>query len=121
MTIKILEGETSFEFAVDVPNIPTATCDFTVTSQHSNDVLFTVTANRTNTNDRYTSFTADVPVDTDLKHWNGMHNYRLYRDNTTHDTGSFKLITNPGGTTGTEPYISNNETRQAKVIYRPAY
>ena len=121
MTIKIKENQTYFDFAVDVPNITNMICDFIVTSQHSNDTLFGVKAYLIETNDRYSRFTCDIPSDTALNHWNGMHLYRLYLNETTYDTGSFKWVSSPGGETGTESYISNNETRQSKVIYRPNY
>ena len=121
MTIKIIENQTTFQFAVDVPDIIETVLTLTVTSQHSNDVLFTLEAEVIETNSRYTRFNCDTPSDLWDNHWEGMHLYRLHAGTNTYDTGSFKLVLNPGGKVGTEPYISNNETRQSKVIYRPNY
>ena len=36
-------------------------------------------------------------------------------------TGLLKYITEEGGATGTEPFISSNENREATTYYRPQY
>ena len=120
MTITIIENQATFTFAIDTPNI-TIDTQLEVTSQHSNTVLFDLPAVLINSNDRYSRFECVVPTNLWNEHKDGMHTYRVYAAETTYDTGSFKLVTTPGGTAGTEPYVSNNEKRQAKVIYRPAY
>ncbi len=120
MTITILENQATFEFAIDTPNINIDTV-LEVSSQHSNTILFSIPATLLNSNDRYSRFECTVPTNLWNEHKDGMHTYRVIEGETVYDTGSFKLVTTPGGTAGTEPYISNNETRQAKVIYRPDY
>jgi len=50
-----------------------------------------------------------------------MGNYTITKDGSVIDSGSLKLIYSPGGGTGTQSYISDNENRQADVFYRPAY
>lgn len=120
MTIKIIEDQAKFEFAIDIPNIITDT-NLEVFSPYSNTVLFDLPAVMLNNNDRYSRFEVDVPTDFWDKHYNGMYTYRVYVDEDTLDTGSFKLVTKPGGDMGTVPHISNNENREAKVVYRSQY
>jgi hypothetical protein len=50
-----------------------------------------------------------------------MANYKVYQDGGLLDSGSLKLIYSPGGGTGTQDYISDNENREAVVYYTPDY
>ena len=120
MTIKILEDQSTFTYAIDTPNILT-NVQLEVTSLYSNTILFDLSSTLLESNNRYSRFECNVPADFWDKHYNGLYTYRIYEGETTWDTGSFKLITKPGGDTGTESHTSNNENRQAKVIYRPSY
>ena len=121
MTIKILQDQLTFEFAVDTPNIADTLCNFEIFSPFSNTTLLDLEATLIESNDRYSRFQCNVPVDLWDKHYNGMYTYILYKDSTIYDTGSFKLITQPGGDMGTHPHISDNENRQSQVVYRPNY
>ena len=120
MTIKILQDQATFTFAINTPNIITDT-QLEVYSPYSNTVLFDLPAVMLINNDRYTRFEVAVPNDFWDKHFNGMYEYRVYVTGTTYDTGSFKLVTQPGGDMGTVPHISDNENREAKVVYRSQY
>ena len=121
MTIKILENQSTFEIAVDTPNILETVCDFEVFSPYSNTALFTTTATLIETNDRYSRFECLTPADLWDGHYNGMYTYTLYFGSEIYDTGSFKLVTQPGGDMGTVQHISDNENRQSQVVYRPNY
>lgn len=121
MTIKIEENQTDFTFAVNVADMPLGNYKLTVVSQHSNEELFIAAATIIETNARYTLLIAPTTTEMWNNHWNGMHIYTLSADGITYDTGSFKLETQPGGGMGTKAHISNNEMRQAEVIYRPNY
>jgi len=120
MTINILQNQASFTFTVNVPSIA-VNCNLEIFSPYSNTVLvdFTGTLNISNT--RYSQFTVTVPTDFWDNHYNGMYTYRLYEGTTTYDEGSFKLITKPGGDMGTIEHISNNENREAQVVFRSNY
>lgn len=121
MTIKILENQLTFEFAVDVPNTPETRIFLEVFSPYSNTVLFYQEATLLETNARFSRFICDTPTDLWDKHYNGMYVYTLYFNEDVVDTGSFKLVTQPGGDMGTVPHISDNENRQSQVVYRPNY
>ena len=123
MTLEIISYNTQYDFTVNVPNCPIVylTLDLVVTSQLSNDILFQVPLALTATNDRYTSFSFTLPQLEGDNHYNGMYNYTVLLDTGVFDSGSLKLVYSPGGGTGTQPYISDNENRQAIVYYDPAY
>ncbi len=118
MTTTITAEEATFYI-----NSPTSALDvnttFTLKSQYSQDTLITVAAGDwfvDQENARFAQFTVDLPADFKEKHYNGFYTWQL---------GSYsdivKIITQPGGDTGKESYISNNETRDADVFYRPNY
>ena len=120
MTITILEDQLAFYIAIDTPNI-LDDARLEVFSPYSNTVIFDKLAILIESNARYSRFLVDTPTDLWDKHVNGMYTYRVYYLDNTYDTGSFKLITQPGGDMGTIPHISNNENRQATVVYRANY
>jgi|14BtaG_2_1085337.scaffolds.fasta_scaffold04220_4 hypothetical protein len=104
-------------------NSPTSALDlsdsFTLKSQYSQEILVTVASGDWSIiteNARYASFTVDLPADFEDKHYNGYYTWQLgtYSD-------IVKIITQPGGDAGEAEYISNNETREADVFYRPNY
>ena len=75
------------------------------------------------TNDRYT-FTTFLTTNQDLaeRHVNGIYEAELYNETFGLSYKQVvKLITSPGGSTGTKPYISDNEDREAIVYYKPEY
>jgi len=120
MTITILEDQLAFYIAIDTPNIQND-ARLEVFSPYSNTVLFDQVATLIESNARFSRFVVDTPTDLWDKHYNGMYTYKVYDIENIYDTGSFKLITQPGGDMGTVAHISNNENRQATVVYRPNY
>jgi hypothetical protein len=92
---------------------------------HSNTYLdMDMTDPYVESNDRYSvaswiSFSAPRLND---QHVNGIYEAELYSEKLGLSYKQVvKIITSPGGTTGTEPYISNNEDREAIVYYKPEY
>ena len=120
MTIKIIQNQATFNVAINVPNIIEST-QFEVFSPYSNTVLFSLPATFVESNDRYSLFTVAIPTDFWDNHYNGMYTYNVYLGAETLDSGSFKLITKPGGDMGTVPHVSNNENREAQVVFRSNY
>jgi hypothetical protein len=104
-------------------NNPTSALDlndtFTLKSQYSQEVLVTVASGDwtiVSENTRYAEFMVDLPPDFEDKHVNGYYTWALgpYTD-------IVKIITQPGGDTGTVDYISDNENREADTYFRPNY
>lgn len=94
-------------------------------SMHSNRYLdMDMTNVAVQSNDRYSvatwiSFAAPRPND---QHINGIYEAELYSEKLGLSYKQIvKIITSPGGTTGTKPYISDNEDREAIVYYKPEY
>ena len=122
MTIEFIEGDLNYSLYLNVANVTSgASQTLLVSSQASNDEILNVDFTISSTNDRYTriDFTIDAEIPT--QHLNSMADYFAIIDGQTVDQGILKITTNPGGGTYTQNYISNNETRQAKVYYRPEY
>lgn len=133
MTLKIYPS-TDVESVLywNVPNLPglVSSTDhnwqLSFKSQWSNTVLFIISDPALLgivTNDRYTQCafytTSDDLAD---RHVNGIYEAELYNEvlGLSHKQ-LVKLITSPGGSTGTKPYISDNEDREAIVYYKPEY
>ena len=131
MTLEIISYTgTTLDFSINVPNVDTtATFTFDIFSQLSNtaaqvfDPLASFPLTLVQTNARYSEFTiSTAPYQTfGDQHGNGMYNYVVKENGGVIDSGSLKLIFSPGGGTGTQAYISDNEGRQAIVYYDPAY
>lgn len=120
MTVNI-DSNNTFTMTVNTPNVSAIGTVIQITSQHSNDTLFRLDVSIVETNDRFTTVTCDLPTDFYKQHYNGIYEYQLEANAEIVDTGLVKIITQPGGEFGKSEYISNNENRQAKVIYRPSY
>jgi hypothetical protein len=125
MTIELLSNQNGFNVYINTPDLPEGPVySITITSEHSNTALFEASMIMLETNERYTAFTV-ASGDISDNHWNGIHNYTIESEidsiTTIIDEGVFKLITTPGGTTGTNAYVSPNENREADVYYRPNY
>lgn len=119
MTITV--NALQFDFYINTPNIPLGDVNFDIKSQLSNTNISTLLASVTESNERYSTISVFLTEDITSKHYNGIYEYTVYSNENIYDTGLLKIITEPGGSTGTQAYVSNNEDRQAKVIYRPAY
>jgi hypothetical protein len=95
-------------------------------SQWSNTVIYEAPSMGTlviTTNSRYTKCTfSTAALDLTDQHINGVYEARLYNDVLGLEYKQLvKIITSPGGSTGTKPYISDNEDREAIVYYKPEY
>jgi hypothetical protein len=121
MTLEVISYNTVYPFSVNTPNAIAGTYQLVVTSQLSNLPLFQVPLTLTLTNERYSEFQFTLPQLEGDKHFNSMCNYTIYFNTGTWNSGSLKLVYNPGGGTGTVDYISNNENREAIVYYTPDY
>jgi hypothetical protein len=121
MTLEIISYNTLYNFTVNVPNAVAGSYELVVTSQLSNTVLFQESLTVITTNGRYTEFQFTLPQLEGDNHFNGMYNYTVLLDTGVWDSGSLKLVYNPGGGTGTQNYISDNEDREAIVYYTPEY
>lgn len=123
MTLTIETGTTSYELSTNVVGVPSGNYTLTINSQWSNRPVIQVETDPILTNDRYTKWSFSLTVDEGDKHYNGMGDYIITEDisGDTIVSGSMKLIYSPGGGTGTQAYVSNNENREADVFYRPAY
>lgn len=75
------------------------------------------------TNDRYTIISfLTIGENLANSHVNGIYEAELYNETFGLSYKQVvKLITSPGGSTGTKPYISDNEDREAIVYYKPEY
>jgi len=131
MTLEIISytGST-WDFSINVPNLdPNSSFTFDIYSQLSNtnaqvfSPLTTMAMTLVTTNDRYSEFTISNGGNQTFgdKHGNGMYNYVVKENTGVIDSGSLKLIFSPGGGTGTQNYISDNENREAVVYYTPDY
>lgn len=122
MTIEFIQGALNYSLYLNVANVsPGVTQTLQITSQASNTEILSVPFTIDTTNDRYTKISFEIAVDLPAKHLNSVANYAVLINDALIDQGIIKIVTNPGGTTYTENYISTNETRQSKVYYRPEY
>ena len=90
---------------------------FYLKSQYSQDNIQAGNAYTVVTqNDRYAQIDVTFVATFKDKHYNGYYTWSI---------GSYsdivKIITQPGGDTGTVDYISDNEEREADTYYRPNY
>lgn len=133
MTIKINEGSgTQSNIYWNIANLSTIgdgeTHDWHMSfkSQLSNTDLFEVPNTEPLTiltNDRYTNCSFSVAdLELETRHVNGIYEVELYNETLGLSYKQLvKIITNPGGSTGTKAYISDNEDREAIVYYKPEY
>ena len=121
MTLKLQDNVNDYEMSF---NVTDAEGDWTLSlkSLASQTNIFSIDCTIESTNSRYTRFSFTVPDGLDDSHKNGIYEYTI--TNGTSDgseVGLMKLVTADGGTTGTTPFISNNENREAVTYYRPNY
>lgn len=125
MTIELISNQNGFNIFINTPDLSTSpTYNIAITSEHSNTVLFDADMIMLETNERYTAFKV-ASGDISDNHWNGIHNYTITSTfesiEEIVEEGVFKLLSTPGGTTGTDAYVSPNENREADVYYRSNY
>lgn len=119
MTITV--NALQFELPINTPNIPLGDVSIDIKSQYSQTNIISQFASVIESNERYSIISVFLSEEIQDKHYNGIYEYTVYSNENIYDTGLLKLITEPGGGTGTQAYQSNNEDRQAQVIYRPSY
>lgn len=91
-------------------------------STYSNTSLFQVDATIIQSNARYTQleFTLQEPLGE--QHVSGIYTYIIRNSgDKTLSQGVVKVYTGTGAGIGQKPFISNNETREADVYFRPSY
>tara|TARA_R110000772_G_scaffold208154_3_gene318635 strand:+ start:414 stop:773 length:360 start_codon:yes stop_codon:yes gene_type:complete len=119
MTLYIPTGATSLTLSFNTPNLDTEHI-LAIQTQWGKDVhawiLYPLTSN-----DRYSEFTIGITADERLQHINAVYDYEIQKDGVPIETGLLKYISEEGGSTGTDAYISNNENREATTYYRPIY
>lgn len=129
MTVELFGHDVNNYLYWNIPNLSGTSDDngwtLTFKSQHSNmEVDLGITSLSVTGNDRYSRvnfaiFAATTPIN---EHINGIYEAELANVKLGLSYKQMvKLITNPGGTTGTTAYISNNEDREAIVYYKPEY
>lgn len=121
MTLTVTTGTFAYTFFTNTANVTAGTFELTITSQWTNREVIQVTPTLVTSNARYTEWLFTLPVNEGDNHYNGMGDFSLTKDGVEIASGSLKLIYSPGGGTGSISYVSNNETREADVFYRPAY
>ena len=119
MTVTI--NSLQFELPINAPNVPIGAVSIQIKSQFSNTDLINQEAAITESNERYSVVSVTLAEDISAKHYNGIYEYTVYSNENIYDTGLLKITTEPGGSTGTVAYTSNNENREAQVVYRPSY
>ncbi len=74
-------------------------------------------------NARYTKLEVTFPADFKDQHKNGIYYYTISNPSTIFEKGYCKIITQPGGETGTISYDSGviTEERKSDVYFRPNY
>lgn len=90
-------------------------------SHYSNTTLFIAPCSVIQSNNRYTQLQFTLSTVIGANHVQGLYQYIAYNDSQVEAKGVVKVYTTPGGNNGTEPYISNNEDREAQVYFRPQY
>ena len=122
MTLYIKDYGATFAYLASF-NQPNATGDWTLElySQYSHKTILDVELTIYTTNDRYTEFYFFVPADFYNEHLEGVYDYYLKKEGVSIETGNMKLVLEPGGETGTQPFVSDNDERTADTYYRPQY
>lgn len=121
MTLNIPTGATTKNVSLNIPNA-SGTYYFVIQSQALKEYWYwemTIVE----TNDRYTEFQLTIIPEERLNHFNGIYNYEIQKDGEVVQSGLVKYITEEGGATGFEPYVSTpeDENREGTVYYRPQY
>ena len=118
MTVTI--NALQFEFSINA-TVPLGDVNVDITSQYSKEKIISQIATVVTSNERYSTISVFLAEELASKHYNGIYEYKVYSESNIYDEGLMKIVTEPGGGQGTRAYISNNEDREAKVVYRPSY
>lgn len=118
MTFYFPTDATSYNFSVNVPNMSGTL--FLVVQSLYNKNLYAWALTIEETNDRYTEFSMTLTDEETEGHFNGIFGYEIQdAEANVYLSGLLKWINEDGGQMGTEPYISDNENREAVQFYRP--
>ena len=98
------------------------TFNFVLTSGYSR-VPQTLAGTRLTQNARYSEIQITFPAGFKDEHKNGVYYYSVEAGGVSYERGYVKIVTSPGGSNGSVPFIANPETenRESKVFYRPSY
>jgi len=89
-----------------------------IKSLYSNDILINVGLETILSNERYTHFRFEL-IDLDLKNdIGGIYEYIISFNDDIVDAGLIKVV-NKENELSTKSYVSGNEKRKSKVLYRP--
>lgn len=117
MVIKFDPDVEIYNLYINVENLTAPTYDLVVKSQFSNDFLLEAELTTVTSNERYTHFSFEPEID--LKNdIGGIYEYIILENENIIDAGLIKIV-NVGNELETKSYISNNETRKSRVLYRP--
>ena len=106
-----------YNMYINIENLTDTTYDLKIKSQFSNDYLLETTLTTVSSNERYTHFSFEPEID--LKNdIGGIYEYIISKNENVIDSGLIKIV-NKGNELPTKSYISNNDTRKSKVLYRP--
>jgi hypothetical protein len=121
MTFYLETGATTKEISTNITNLTPSTYYLAVTSQYNkNTWSFALTIVESNA--RYTKFSLPISASDREGHYNGIYDYEIKNiAGDIYDSGLLKWISEEGGSTNIEPYISNNENREAGQYYRPNF
>lgn len=119
MTIEFTDNQLTYDYFIngDFNNIDR----IVFKSLYSNTNIIDVDATVIVSNARYTQLEFTLNELIGATHQNGIYKYEVYDGSAILASGAVKITTNPGGGTGTEEYISNNEKREGQVYFRPQY
>ena len=123
MTIHIPTGATTLNVSFNTPNL-TGTHYLAIQSQYGKD-YWSWEMTPVSSNNRYSEFTINITEAERKEHINAIYDYEVQRlEGQTQivvETGLLKYVTDEGGATGTTPFVSSNENREAPTYYRPQY
>jgi len=120
MTLKLQDNITNYTLSFNLANA-TGSWTLILTSQMSKLEVLNTPMTILATSDRFTKFSFNIPLELPLEHQNGILNYSISNGGSQGEVGLLKLVTGSGGTSGTQAYLSNNETQEAPIYFRPQY
>jgi len=120
MTLFLPTDAVTGTLAVNTPNLTPGTYYLAVQSQYNKNV-WAWELTLLSSNERYSEFSYVISEDERKAHINGIYNYELQSETSVIEGGLLKMITEEGGSTGTQEYVSDKETTEAYTYYRPEY
>lgn len=120
MTLNIPTGATTARITFNTPNL-TGNHYLAIQSKYGKEVYAWVMTLITS-NNRYSEFEINITEAERKEHINAIYDYEVQNlALEVVETGLLKYITEEGGATGTTPFVSSNENREAPTYYRPQY